>query len=152
MKLKELRQSLGLTQPEVATILSIPLRTYCRYEDDSHYEGSFKYNQFISLLNNHAKDIVLTVDIIEKAVNDVLKNYKVSACYLFGSYAKNKARPESDIDLMIVSEIEGLQYFEIISLLEEKLRKIIDLIRLDVAIQNTKLINEILKDGIKIYG
>ena len=43
MKLKELRKQLGLTQPEAANLLNIPFRTYCRYEDQPQYEGTFKY-------------------------------------------------------------------------------------------------------------
>ena len=50
MELKETRKQLGLTQPEAAALLNIPFRTYCRYEDEKQYEGSFKYNQMLSLL------------------------------------------------------------------------------------------------------
>ena len=59
---------------------------------------------------------------------------------------------DSDIDLMIVSGIEGIEYYQLLNELETKLKKKIDLLRLETAIQNVKLMNEILKDGIKIYG
>ena len=59
MELKETRKQLGLTQPEAAAILNIPFRTYCRYEDEKQYEGSFKYNQMLSLLNDYANRAVL---------------------------------------------------------------------------------------------
>lgn len=152
MKLKELRKQLNLTQPQAASIVGIPFRTYCRYEDEDKYEGSFKYNQIISLLENYSDKVVLSLDNIKNSVMDVLKNYKVESCYLFGSYAKRKARPESDIDLMIVSDIEGMELYQLISDLESKLNKKVDLLRSEVAVQNIKLMNEILKDGIKIYG
>ena len=73
--------------------------------------------------------------------------YKVDACYLFGSYAKGKARSDSDIDLMIVSELEGIEYYQLLGDLENRLKEKIDLIRLEAAIQNVKLMNEILKEG-----
>ena len=152
MELKELRKQIGLTQPEAAAILSIPFRTYCRYEDDERYKGTFKYNQMLSILSEYASKVVLPIDLIKNVVSNVCKKYDVSAVYLFGSYAKNKARSDSDIDLMIVSNVEGIEYYQLLNELQEKLKKKIDLLRLEAAIQNVKLINEILKDGIKIYG
>ena len=152
MKLKELRKQLGLTQPEAANLLNIPFRTYCRYEDQPQYEGTFKYNQMISVLNENAASLVLKIETIKDAISNICSKYKVNACYLFGSYAKGKARSDSDIDLMIVSELEGIEYYQLLGDLENQLKKKIDLIRLETAIQNVKLMNEILKEGVKIYG
>ena len=152
MELKETRKQLGLTQPEAAAILNIPFRTYCRYEDEEKHKGTFKYNQMLTLLNDYASKAVLSFDLIKNAVSSVCQKYDVSAAYLFGSYAKSKARSDSDIDLMIVSGIEGIEYYQLLNELETKLKKKIDLLRLETAIQNVKLMNEILKDGIKIYG
>ena len=152
MELKEIRKQLGLTQPEAAALLGIPFRTYCRYEDQPQYKGSFKYNQMMSVLNEKAASIVLKIETIKEVVSSVCSKYKVSTCYLFGSYAKGKATGNSDIDLMIVSELEGIEYYQLLGDLENKLKKKIDLIRLETAMQNVKLINEILKDGVKIYG
>ena len=152
MKLKELRKQLGLTQPEAANLLNIPFRTYCRYEDQPQYEDTFKYDQMISVLNEKAASIVLKIETIKEVVSNICSKYKVNACYLFGSYAKGKARSDSDIDLMIVSELEGIEYYQLLGDLENRLKKKIDLIRLETAIQNVKLMNEILKEGVKIYG
>ena len=151
MELKELRKQLGLTQPEAASILKIPFRTYCRYEDEEQYKGTFKYNQMISLLSDYADKVILSIDLIKNTVADICKKYDVDSVYLFGSYAKNKATSESDIDLMIVSRIEGIEYYQLLNELETRLRKKIDLLRLETAIQNVKLMNEILIDGVKIY-
>ena len=152
MELKELRKSSGLTQPEAAALLNIPFRTYCRYEDEKKYEGSFKYNQFMSILSDYAAETVLSVDAIKNVLKLVFDRYKVDSCYLFGSYAKNKATPKSDIDLMIVTSVDGIEFYELIGELEAKLHKKVDLLKLETAVQNVKLMNEILKDGIKIYG
>ena len=152
MKLKELRKQLGLTQPEAAKLLNVPFRTYCRYEDQHQYEGAFKYNQMMSVLNENAASMILKIETIKEVVSNICSKYKVNACYLFGSYAKGKARSDSDIDLMIVSELEGIEYYQLLGDLENRLKKKIDLIRLETAIQNVKLMNEILKEGVKIYG
>ena len=152
MKLKELRKQLGLTQPEAANLLNVPFRTYCRYEDQPQYEGTFKYNQMMSVLNEKATSMILKIETIKEAVSNICSKYKVNACYLFGSYAKSKARSDSDIDLMIVSELEGIEYYQLLGDLENRLKKKIDLIRLETAIQNVKLMKESLKEGVKIYG
>ena len=138
MELKETRKQLGLTQPEAAAILNIPFRTYCRYEDEEQYKGTFKYNQMLTILNDYASKAVLSLDLIKNAVSSVCLKYDVGAVYLFGSY-------------VIVSGIEGIEYYQLLNELETKLKKKIDLLRLETAIQNVKLMNEILKDGIKIY-
>ena len=151
MTLKELRKRNDLTQPEAAFLIGVPLRTYCRYEDDVK-DNNFKYNQMISVLTEKSKTLVLKFDTLKKRISETLTNYSVSACYLFGSYAKNKATSESDVDLMIVSDIEGIEYYRLLNDLEEKLGKKVDLLRLETAIQNVKLMNEILKEGIKIFG
>jgi hypothetical protein len=106
----------------------------------------------ISVLNEKAASIVLKIETIKEVVSNICSKYKVNACYLFGSYAKDKARSDSDIDLMIVSELEGIEYYQLLGDLENRLKKKIDLIRLETAIQNVKLMNEILKEGVKIYG
>ena len=152
MKLKELRKQLGLTQPEAANLLNVPFRTYCRYEDQPQYEGTFKYNQMMSVLNENAASMILKIETIKEVVSNICSKYKVNACYLFGSYAKGKARSDSDIDLLVVSELEGIEYYQLLGDLENRLKKKIDLIRLETAIQNVKLMNEILKEGVKIYG
>lgn len=152
MELKELRKQMGLTQPEAAVILNIPFRTYCRYEDEKQRENTFKYNQMMFLLSKHAEEMVLKLDTIKTTVASTLTKYNVDACYLFGSYAKGKANGNSDVDLMIVSNIEGIEFYQLIDELETKLNKKVDLLRLETAIQNVKLMNDILKEGVKIYG
>ncbi len=148
MELKELRLRCGLTQPQAAKLVGIPFRTYCRYEAKG--EG-FKYDQMIRILDGQYRERVLPIDEIREGVTSICTRFKVDACYLFGSYAKGKATKESDVDLMIVSSVEGIDYYELACFLEERLGKEVDLIRLEAAAQNPKLLNEILIDGIKIY-
>lgn len=152
MTLKELRNQIGITQPEASILLGIPLRTYCRYEKDAKYENSFKYKQMYSILFSNLDTTILKIERLKEIVEEVCQKHKIDACYLFGSYAKGKATADSDIDLMIVSKIEGIEFYEVISELESKTLKKVDLLKLDVAIQNVKLMNEILKDAIKIFG
>ena len=152
MNLKQLRKETGLTQPEASVLLGVPFLTYCRYEGDDKYVDTFKYKQMVSLLEKRREESVLKIDLIKKVVEEVCSKYKVEVVYLFGSYAKGKATGKSDVDLMITGEVEGLEYYELLGVLEERLHKKVDLIRIQTALQNVRLINEILKDGVKIYG
>ena len=151
MELKELRESLGITQPEAASLIGIPMRTYFRYENEPKYIGTFKYNQMLSILNSKASEIVLDIPRIKKIVSEIVSKYKTHVCYLFGSYAKGCATGISDVDLLILTDTNGLQFYTMLGELQEALHKHVDLIRVDAAVQNVQFLNEVLIDGIKIY-
>ena len=76
----------------------------------------------------------------------------VEYCYLFGSYAKGKATPLSDVDLLISSGITGLKFFGMVEELRERLGKKVDVIEKKQLENNFELAQEILKDGVRIYG
>ena len=95
---------------------------------------------------------ILTIEQIKNACFEIFKDYDVEYCYLFGSYAKGNANPKSDIDLLISVNASGLQFFEIVERLREKLKKKIDLLDAKELEKNILLVEEILKDGVKIYG
>ena len=154
--IKELRKSLGLTQKEVAQIVKIPLRTYKNYENDSDKMISIKYEYIQKTLEEYGRideeKGVLTLERIKNVIHSVLKNYEIEYCYLFGSYAKNSANEKSDVDLLISTKISGLEFFGLVEELRNTLKKKIDLLTLDQLKDNQALLNEILKDGIKLYG
>ena len=94
---------------------------------------------------------ILTIEQIKKVCEPIFIKYKVQYCYLFGSYAKGKAKETSDVDLLVYTDATGLKFYELIEVLRENLKKKIDLLNQDQIKDNNNLINEILKDGIKIY-
>ena len=47
------------------------------------------------------KKTVLTIDEIRSALDEICKNSSVNRIWLFGSYARNEADSESDIDLIV---------------------------------------------------
>lgn len=156
MTLKELRKSLDLTQEAVSKILDIPLRTYKNYENDSQKTETLKYKYLFEKLMEYGrideqKGILKLKDIID-TVNDVFNHYKVKYCYLFGSYAKQTATEQSDIDLLISTSISGLDFFGLVETLRTRLYKKVDLLTIDQLKDNQKLLDDILKEGIKIYG
>lgn len=153
--IKQLRKSIGMTQAEVASLTGIPLRTYVNYENDANKEGSIKYRYIVHELErisfvDETHGILKYDDIVAKCA-DIFDEYPVSYCYLFGSYAKGAATERSDIDLLISTEVTGIRFYGLTERLRTALRKNIDLISTDQLNGNMELLNEVLKDGIRIY-
>jgi DNA-binding XRE family transcriptional regulator len=105
MNLKEIRLNCNLTQAEAAQLLFVSLRSYKDYENNPLKINSIKYNYMCEKLNNYNKldeeHGILTLEKIIEKINIVFEKYSINFCYLFGSYAKNKATPKSDVDLLI---------------------------------------------------
>jgi predicted nucleotidyltransferase len=156
MTLKELRNEKGLTQSECAKFLGVPLRTYVRYENNATKKDSIKYQFIMEKLNEFGyvdeEHGILTIKQIKDVCSRILKNYEVDFCYLFGSYAKGKAKETSDVDLLISANVTGIKFFGLVEELRESLKKKVDLLDLNQLNNNEVLVKEILKDGIKIYG
>ena len=156
MTLKEIRKEKGLSQVTCAEYLKIPVRTYKRYEADENRIDRIKYRYILDRLDEygiideeHGK---LTVEQIKEICAEVFRSYPVEYCYLFGSYAKGKETEQSDVDLLVSFPVNGLTFFELLENLREKLRKKVDLLDVAQINNNPALVQEILRDGVKIYG
>ena len=156
MTLKELRKQKKLTQAECAKYLGMPLRTYQNYETDKAKADSMKYSFMMQKLQEYGyideTHGLLTVDQIKEICAEIFADYAVDYCYLFGSYAKGKATDTSDIDLLISTPTTGMRFYDLVEALRESLRKQVDVLNYEQLKDNPNLVNEILKDGIKIYG
>lgn len=156
MTLRELRKNKGITQKEAADFVGVPLRTYSNYENDSQKQTSIKYKYMMEKLFSYGyideENGVLTLEEIKKICVSILSKYPVEYCYLFGSYAKGKATAASDVDLLIYTALSGLKFYGLVEELREQLKKKVDVLDQKQIIDNFELTNEILKDGIKIYG
>lgn len=155
MTLKQLRIEKGLSQIECAKFLQIPHRTYCRYENDESRQDTIKYRYMMQKLSEYGfideEHGILTIAQIKDICSEVFKDYDVEYCYLFGSYAKGKATEKSDIDLLVATPISGLKFFGLVETLREKLKKKVDVLDIGQLNNNATLVQEILKDGVKIY-
>ena len=152
--LKELRLQKKLTQKEVADAIGVSLRSYVSYENDEKKENSPKYRLFLHELSqmNRLDEShgLLDIDTIKEVCANVFERYSVDYCYLFGSYAKNNATEESDVDLLVSTTASGLQFYELTETLREELHKKVDLLDTKQLIDNEGLVNEVLKEGIII--
>lgn len=156
MTLTELRKNKGLTQTAAANYLGVSLRTYQYYESDVTKQKGLRYDYIVDKLRQYGyvdeNTGILSIERIGDVCRKILPKYDVTYCFLFGSYAKGKATPESDVDLFISTKTSGLRYFEMIEELREALHKKVDLLDQRQGEKNFELVNEILKDGVKLYG
>lgn len=155
-EVKELRLEKKLTQQQVADMVGISLRSYKTYENDKAKEGTIKYAYILDKLKTFnlidEEHGILDMDFIRDKCKEVFDEYPVHYCILFGSYAKGKATEYSDLDLLISSDVKGLKFYGLVEKLRLTLHKKVDVLDLDQLKDNLKLTDEILRDGIRIYG
>lgn len=154
--LKQLRNKAKMTQQEAADFFNVSLRSYKSYENDSQKADTIKYRYMVQELTEKTKvdetHGVLTMEEIRSACSAVFEDYPVEFCYLFGSYAKEKATEESDVDLLVSTDLRGLKYYGLVEQLKNSLHKNVDVLDMKQLQNNPDLMKEILKDGVKIYG
>ena len=154
--LKDLRIEKGLTQQQVADMADISLRSYKMYENDEAKVDTIKYRYLMDLLMKvnpiDEEHGVVDLAYIQKKCEAVFEKHPVTYCYLFGSYAKGKAKPESDIDLLVSAEVTGLKFYALVEELRTNLHKKVDVLDINQLKNNFELTQEILRDGKKIYG
>lgn len=154
--LKEIRKSKNLTQEQAALIVNISLRSYKSYENDDSKNGSIKYKYMQEVLSRYnaidEEHGLLSLEQIKQKCQMVFEEYNISYAYLFGSYAKNSAKETSDVDLLVSSEVKGLKFYGFVEKIKNVLQKKVDVLDIGQLKDNPDLLNEILRDGVKIYG
>ena len=114
------------------------------------------------LLNERLRSSAFNLDRIKTLITPVAKKHNLRSVYVFGSYARNDATQDSDVDLLIDrdgSDIHGI--FGMNALLnefKETLKKDVDLVTLQSLRQestvrnNPDFIENVTKERVKIYG
>ena len=153
--LKALRISKNLTQKQACELLGVSLRSYKEYENDEGKVNTLKYRSMVAELEAYSpldeEHGILTLAQIKNACKEVFAEYTVRYCILFGSYAKGTPGEQSDVDLLISTDTTGLRFFGIAEGLRQALRKKVDLLDTKQLTDNPELLDEILKEGIRIY-
>ncbi len=155
MNLKEVRLSKNLTQQQASDFLGVSLRSYKTYETDLTKADTIKYQYFLEHLQEYdpinEDQGILTLAVIQRACEHVFSQYPVKYAILFGSYARGSAREDSDVDLLISTDVTGLRFFGLAERLRKALHKKVDLLDMRQLENNRELLDEILNDGVKIY-
>jgi predicted nucleotidyltransferase len=95
---------------------------------------------------------VYNISDIRKRLLPVFMVNGVKSAILFGSYARGEARPCSDVDVLVDSELRGLDFVGLIGNVRNALQKEVDLIDVYSVEKNSRIDQEIQKTGVKIYG
>ncbi len=114
------------------------------------------------LLNERLYSSDFDMDKIKMLIVPIAKKHRLRSVYVFGSYARNEATEDSDVDLLIDrdgSAIHGI--FGMNALLDEfreTLGKDVDLVTLQSLRQestvrnNSEFIENVMKEMVKVYG
>ena len=111
MSLKTIRKSKNLTQEQAANILAVSLRSYKDYENNPSKVDTIKYKYFIDTIGKYnsidESHGLLSLNMIKDKCFPIFQEYNISYAYLFGSYAKNKAKETSDVDLLVSADVKA---------------------------------------------
>lgn len=101
-----------------------------RMEEDGLYTSSIRGKaKFYSLNRNYPlfdelKQIVFKTAGVEGSLKDIILKYKgISLAFIYGSYAKNKEKKYSDIDLAVVGKFDRDKFTDDIRNLESRLNR-----------------------------
>lgn len=151
-----MRKAKELSQKAAAVLLDISLRTYIRYEEGKPNINIKRKQKYISLLESYEPITenkgILTIDKIKNIGSEIFKKHNAEFCILFGSYAKGKAREDSDIDLLILCPDKGLSFFGLAEELRQSFHKKVDLLDANHISEDKNMLFEIMKTGVRIYG
>ncbi len=96
---------------------------------------------------------IYTIEEIKNSLSKLVDSREVSKITLFGSYAKNKASENSDIDLIIDSNgrLMGFKLFSLIAKIENFFGKEVDAFEKSEIIKGSKIDEEINNTGVVVY-
>ncbi len=96
---------------------------------------------------------IYTINEIKQILKQILENMPVYKVTLFGSYAKNVATANSDLDLVIDTkeQLMGFKLYSLITKIEEEFNKNVDAFEKSEIIENSKIDEEIKKTGVVVY-
>ena len=155
-QLREKRKELGITQIQAAHACGVSRRTYQTYEETkiSNKTSEELYKKLEEMGIMDGSNFICSIQYIKLVCRKLFKEKypEVQCAYLFGSYARGEATGKSDIDILVVCPPIGLKFYGIAGDLEKELHKEVDIHTHRQLIKDEKFAEQVLIDGIKIYG
>lgn len=96
-------------------------------------------------------DMALTVNMVTELLFPVFKRYNVRKAILFGSVAKGTNQNNSDLDIVVDSNLKGLRFIGLLEDLQQAIDREIDLLDVAHIEENSPVEDEIKKTGVVIY-
>lgn len=159
LMIKEARSEYGLTQKELSEITDIPLRTIENWESGKRTPSPWVEKLVYSYLKQYPKNQhgiitetkgIYEVNQIKDALLPLTLKYDINKIILYGSYAKGKQEPQSDIDLVVDGNIRGIKFFGLLEDVNNALVKSVDLIHLSQIDYNSEIYDNVMK-GLVLY-
>lgn len=94
---------------------------------------------------------VYTVDQLRKLLVPVFRNHDIRKAVLFGSYGKGKADGQSDVDLLVESDLKGLKFVGLIEDVRTAVDKEVDILDVSHVEKGSRIDREIEKTGVLLY-
>ena len=149
-ELRQKRKELGYTQVEAAKVCGVSRRTYQNYEEKD--AGEEVQQKILDILSEGEQNRILSFYTIKLKCIEIFKKYpEVRCAYLYGSYARKEAKPESDVDIIVVCHKMGLSFFGMADELTNALGKEVDLQTVEQLVGSAAFVENVLVEGIKIY-
>lgn len=98
---------------------------------------------------NFKSRFIRNAKVTRKLSSDLNLLYGKKVLIFLDEYAD---KPASDVDLLISANVKGLKFYGLVEEIREALHKKVDVLEINQLKDNLELTQEILKDGIKIYG
>ncbi len=158
-RIQIVRENLGLTQVDFAKLVNIPVKSIRNWEQRIRVPADYIIELILDYVlrmqneetNSQKDNYIPSFLVIKEKIKEVVVKYNIERVYLYGSYAKGTQRPESDIDLYMVSDIVDIEYFGVIEHLRGALNKKVDLLSNKTIKKNSPIEEEIERTGILIY-
>jgi len=98
------------------------------------------------------KQDIYDIPEIQRRLQPVFRENGVRRAVLFGSYARNEARPNSDVDILVDSGLRGLAFVGLMGHVRDALQKEVDLFDVFYVKPGSRVEKEIQETGVQIYG
>lgn len=97
-------------------------------------------------------ETILSLADIQQVVKPLAEKYKISEVYIFGSYARNEATAESDIDFLVVggNRFKSTSVFAFSEELHIAYNKNIDVFEINEINAGSELYEKIMKERIRV--
>lgn len=97
-------------------------------------------------------DKILSLDDIQRIVKPLAERYHISEVYIFGSYARNEATANSDIDFLVFGgkDFKLTSVFAFAEELRMMIQKEIDVFEINEVNKNSEFYKNVMKERVKV--
>ena len=97
-------------------------------------------------------ETILTIGDIQRIVKPLAEKYHISEVYIFGSYARSEAIPNSDIDFLVFGgkDFRLTSVFAFAEELRMQIRKEIDVFEITEVNKDSAFYETIMKEKVKV--